>query len=185
MKVRDKSKTIIKTSVLWGIFARPPFLHKRALDSLRAPGGVRKRRKDNNACNSAGRRQAIGLRARRESIWCVWLSVCLSHLLPDCLTPTIFSILNAGVFFYTAKQVNPDRTISKRQSWFFCEKYFRALTIEWEKSLGGGEFRTPVAGTFVTQTQDQKADERLYKSTLPDMGCAVPWHMVLGTCCTW
>ena len=34
----------------------------------------------------------------------------------------------------------------------------------------------------MTQTQDQKADERLYKSTLPDMGCAVPWNsLVLGT----
>ena len=34
----------------------------------------------------------------------------------------------------------------------------------------------------MTQTQDQKADERLYKSTLPDMGCAVPWYsLVLGT----
>ena len=68
MKVRDKSKTIIKDFSIVRNFRPAPFLHKRALDSLRAPGGVRKRRKDNNACNSAGRRQAIGLRARRESI---------------------------------------------------------------------------------------------------------------------
>ena len=36
-----------------------------------------------------------------------------------------------------------------------------------------------MAGTFVTQTQDQKADERLYKSTLPDMGSAVPLNSLV------
>ena len=114
------------------------------------------------------------------------LTVCLSVSPPPWLSNThdiqYSQCWSLFLYCYTSE---PRWNHIKEAIMIFCEKYFRALTIEWEKSLGGGEFRTPVAGTFVTQTQDQKADERLYKSTLPDMGCAVPWYsLVLGTCCT-